>query len=239
VSVVTTPPLVPDLSGVEEQSTPEQARARVERIRAGLPVYMQMRRDIADAYIRRDWVALEYDSWSEYLEGEFGGLPGRLVAAERQVAVAEFREAGMSIPAIAAAVNAGVATVHRDLTAAFPNGKPETVVGTDGKRYAAVLPPREGAPTDAPSPGPVADPVQVASESVRPADPAAGDERAQRRQELVRKVRGAVRVLEGLSDADADDIAADDACILELEQVVDDLSALVWGLRRRPSGGAR
>lgn len=124
-----------------EQSTVPEARARAERIRAGLPVFVQMRRDIADAYGRRDWATLGYDSWEQYLDSEFGGQLRRLVGAERREAVAEYREAGMSSRAIAKAVGASQSAVRNDLAQLSTSTQlPDRVVGRDGKDRPAARP---------------------------------------------------------------------------------------------------
>lgn len=124
-------------------STPEEARRRAEKIRAGLVSYVQTRAAIAEAWARRDWKTLGYDSWEAYLGEEFGEELRRLTGDERREAVREFREQGMSTRAIAGAVKAGQSTVRDDLKAAEVSGSTHlttTVAGTDGKTYSAKKP---------------------------------------------------------------------------------------------------
>lgn len=151
-------PAVPDLLGTSpadlaqlDASAPvatlDEARGRAERIRAGLESYTQMRQDIADAYARRDWAALDYPTWFAYLEGEYGAELKRLTRDERRQAVTDLREQGLSKRAIAAAVGADEKTVRNDLSGA-ENSAPDSVTGADGKTYPASRPPFPG-PSDA------------------------------------------------------------------------------------------
>lgn len=103
------------------------ARARADRIRQGLEALAP---DIVAAWNARDWEALGYGSWNEYVVGEFGGQL-RLGRAERQEAVRELRQAGMSTPAIATTLGISNAQAWRDATS--PNVEvPDRVIGLDG-----------------------------------------------------------------------------------------------------------
>jgi hypothetical protein len=172
MTITAAPTAVPDLLGtspadlldtVDEApvATLDEARMRAERIRAGLESYTQMRQDIADAFARRDWLALDYPSWFTYLEGEYGDELKRLTRSERPGAVADLREQGLSQRAIGAALGVSKRTVETDLAqVATSSHLPAAITGTDGKTYAAKRPERP------PFPGP-------ADMSTRPVDPGA------------------------------------------------------------------
>lgn len=115
--------------------TQEQARALTDRIKIAVEGTWQL---IREAYTSRTWAVLGYDTWDAYVSEEFGTARLALPREERAETVASLREAGMSIPAIATATRLGVGTVHRSLSAPFPNGKgdqPQAVTGLDGKSY--------------------------------------------------------------------------------------------------------
>lgn len=123
------------------QATHEQARQRAEIIRLGLVSYVHTREAIAQSYACRDWAALGYDSWEDYLEAEFDIRRLRLSVDERREAVAAYRIEGMSQPAIAAAVGVSQSTVRDDLAeVSRTTSLPLTVTGSDGKTYAATRP---------------------------------------------------------------------------------------------------
>lgn len=128
---LTTPGPVADLT---------TARQRAERIRTDLVTYARMRQDIADAYAQRDWAALDYASWYEYLQGEFGQELQQLARSreDRQLAVGDLRGQGLSTRQIAAVAGVDAKTVRNDLAAApaeVPDGR---VTGSDGKSYPAL-----------------------------------------------------------------------------------------------------
>lgn len=107
------------------------ARERVDRIKA---LVGAARSDIIDSYRQRDWIALGYDSWDGLCSAEFGTVL-RLSIEDRQQAVAELSDAGMSSRAIGAALGVGIGTVSRDLSG-VPNGTPaRPTTGLDGKTY--------------------------------------------------------------------------------------------------------
>lgn len=125
MTIVTTPPAVPDLLGTSPadltyqrdlpQSTATEANERAARIRDGLDSYTAMRQDIADAYSAQDWLALEYGSWPEYVMAEFGPELQRLARGDRRQAVADRRAEGMSMRQIGRAVGISAEQVRRDL----------------------------------------------------------------------------------------------------------------------------
>lgn len=124
----------------------DEARAIVNRVRQCVAV---ANAEIKRLYQGRAWIPLGYGSWEAMCLAEFGDRQVRLSRPERQEAVAELSDAGMSTRAIGAAVGAGQATVLRDLHAGEPNGspaddevidaeiveEPPPVTGRDGKHY--------------------------------------------------------------------------------------------------------
>lgn len=94
------------------EMTPDEARQVTDRIRTALGVAWEL---VADAYRRRAWAALGFESWDAYTSAEFGAARLKLPREERQEVVASLRDAGLSIRAIAAATGHDAATVHRDL----------------------------------------------------------------------------------------------------------------------------
>jgi hypothetical protein len=97
---------------------------------------------IVEAYQRRVWEPLGYDSWDSYCRVELGSTRLRLPAEERHEAVRSLRSAGLSTRAIASATGQPRTTVHRAF-AGVPNGTPghcgspgqTSVTGLDGKSY--------------------------------------------------------------------------------------------------------
>lgn len=91
---------------------PDEARSLTEQIKTLLGASWEM---VKQAYQRRAWAALGYDSWDHYCAAEFGSTRLKLPREERQEAVASLRDAGLSIRAIAATGIASKQTVERDL----------------------------------------------------------------------------------------------------------------------------
>lgn len=156
MTIVTTPPQLPDLLGAAPAdlvdrdadapvATADEARQRADRIRAGLPSYVQMRQDIADAFARRDWQALGHASWFEYLAIEYGDLLKQLAhdRDQRRQMVHDLRAQGMSTRQIGERAGVSDMQVRRDLQVrpdvAPGESKPEPgrVTGSDGKSYPA------------------------------------------------------------------------------------------------------
>lgn len=146
-NIVTAPPQVPDLFGASPAdlvdrwtevplATAEEARERAEQIRAGLPGYVRIQQLIADSFARRDWKALDYGSWAEYLMAEFGPELLRLKRADRREAVKDLRDTGMSTRQIAKATGVGQSTVRDDLQLSG-NHSPERITGEDKKSHPA------------------------------------------------------------------------------------------------------
>jgi hypothetical protein len=89
------------------------ARAITDRIRSAMGDLMA---EVVKAYIGRVWVALGYQSWADYIKGEFNHAPLWLPRDERKAVVELLRGQGMSTRAIGPAVGVDQATVVRDLS---------------------------------------------------------------------------------------------------------------------------
>lgn len=116
------------------------ARERADRIRTGLTALAP---DILAAWTAKDWLALGYASWTEYVVGEFGG-PLRLGRTERKQVVADMREIGMSTRAIGTALGVNHSTIVRDEDAgAFapppPDSSPDLTVEVDTNELVAAV----------------------------------------------------------------------------------------------------
>lgn len=115
--------------------TPEDARVLTDEIRVQMDAIAPL---VTRAYKGRAWIALGYESWPEYVAGEFGG-PLRLGREDRKQVVAELRQAGLSTRGIGEALGVSNSTVHGDLGEVF-DSEQVPVTGTDGKAYSATRP---------------------------------------------------------------------------------------------------
>ena len=88
----------------------QEARNRAGMIRNYLQGLWPL---IAKAYREQDWLALGYDSWDDYVAGEFDTARWKVHKAERAPVVTMLRSAGMSTRAIAAATGESQSTVQR------------------------------------------------------------------------------------------------------------------------------
>lgn len=129
--------VIADLTADEAQALTERIKVQAENLWA----------DITEAYRRRAWAVLGYETWDAYTAAEFGSLRLRLPREERQEIVCSLRESGMPIRAIASATGADAKTVQADLKSPVGNShtSPTTVTGTDGKKHPAKKP-TEGKP---------------------------------------------------------------------------------------------
>jgi hypothetical protein len=137
---------------IVQASTAEEARTRADRIRTGMRVLAEWQADVIAAYASRDHVALGYETWDAYLDGEYGEHRVRLPRDQRREIVAGMSAAGMSSRAIGAAVGSSYATVQRDLEATDTNvsvGEPRTVLSLDGRERPAVREPAADEVVDA------------------------------------------------------------------------------------------
>ena len=114
------------------------ARQLTDKIRAGLEGVYQL---IIEAFQRRIWVALGYNSWDEYVRREFGNLALRPPLEARDEVIQSMRDAGMSLRSIGTATQMHYSTVSKQLDKAgveesTPRENPSTnVIGQDGKVY--------------------------------------------------------------------------------------------------------
>lgn len=111
----------------------DTARQLTDRIKVALEGTWLL---IQEAYTSSAWAVLGYDSWDAYCTAEFGSARLRLPREERQEVVASLRESGLSVRAIASATGINKETVSRDLQVSGTQ-TPASIVGTDGKTYAA------------------------------------------------------------------------------------------------------
>jgi hypothetical protein len=123
--------------------TREEAEAITSRILAGANVIWGL---IADAYQRRAWAVLGYETWDEYLDGEMGGAPLSLPREKRKEAVVSLRGAGLSLRAIASATGTNHQTVANDLaevkaeaSTSEPAGAVEELDSTQAARLTELL----------------------------------------------------------------------------------------------------
>lgn len=90
----------------------DEARALTDRIRLG---FIDLEGLITEAFTRRAWTALGYNSWNAYYAAEFTDALPRLSTGNRRQLVGTLHDAGMSTRAIAATTGASRNTVKDDL----------------------------------------------------------------------------------------------------------------------------
>lgn len=108
------------------------ARARAGQIRSGITNYIHTLGVIAQAYQERDWETLGYESWQQYVDGEFPAARLGIPAEYREKAMVDLRLAGLSTRAIAPVVGVHHSTVARQVS---QDATPEPIQGVDGKTY--------------------------------------------------------------------------------------------------------
>jgi hypothetical protein len=147
-----------------EVATREAAASRAAHIRAGIGAYLTTLAHISTAYAQRDWVALGYESWDAYVNGEYSEHRLKLSPEHRQKAVAELRLAGMSTRAIGSTLGVDAKTVRNDLNPGGENSPPAApVTGADGKSYAPSRPiPPGQSPTQVAAVPQIPDPIPAA-----------------------------------------------------------------------------
>jgi hypothetical protein len=95
--------------------------------------------DLGRAYQRRAWIAMGYESFDAYCDGEFSSSRIRLPRVERQRVVNSLSDAGLSQRAIESATGADRKTIRKDLASGGGNSstskRPAKVRGKDGKLY--------------------------------------------------------------------------------------------------------
>lgn len=114
---------------------------------------------VTEAYGRRAWQSLGYDSWDAYCRTELGTDRLRLTVDERRGVVAEMRSSAMPTRAIGAAIGASEGTVRNDLATAqdYAVDQPERVLSLDGRSRPATPAPT----TSRRSPPPPAPPLRT------------------------------------------------------------------------------
>jgi transposase len=153
-------------------STREEAAARANEIRAGLDSIQALARE---AFERRDWEVLGYESWGAYVSGEYGSH----AKEARQEVMAWLRSTGLSTRAIAAETGMSQPTVSRHLSGdsldespdkqSVTDSSPKAISGRDGKIYPAPAP--RPVPSLEPEPAPTPRPktkTKAAKPSRRP-----------------------------------------------------------------------
>lgn len=108
----------------------EVAEVRADAIRTGMEGVWSL---IEKAWLARDWEALGYASWDDYVEGEFGTARIRLPREEETEVIESMRAVGMSGPAIAAATGVSEPTVRRKVAGSSNDEAATHITGKDGK----------------------------------------------------------------------------------------------------------
>lgn len=93
------------------QCTEATARALTDQLRQSLSLSWEL---LVEAYQRRAWAALGYESWDAYTDAELGETRLRLPREQRREVVASMTEAGMSTRAIGSALGVADQTVRAD-----------------------------------------------------------------------------------------------------------------------------
>src|SRR5262245_47698596 len=106
------------------------AHRRAETIREGIVGFARAKEAIAEAYEHRDWITLGYTSWEQYCEKEFSARRLKLNRSERGEAIEAFRELGMSVREIGAALDLPKSTVQDALKPPPPRPDPDTTQTT-------------------------------------------------------------------------------------------------------------
>lgn len=115
----------------------DDAQELTTRIRASVQELWPL---LVEAFQRRAWVALGYESWNAYCDTELRGMRPAIDRTERQAHALEMRQAGMSLPAIASALGVSLGTAHADTQAFSSESLPTEIQGADGKTYASTRP---------------------------------------------------------------------------------------------------
>lgn len=130
--------------------TLDEAITLTEKIRVSVA---DLEWKIVQAYYGQAWKVLEYESWDDYVQGEFKQAPLALPREDRKTQVASLRQQGLSLRAIGAVTGTDHKTVQNDLAATGGNSpvQPDRIVGLDGKERPSTRPPSEtGTQNDTP-----------------------------------------------------------------------------------------
>ena len=131
---------------VQRDLTARQARALTDRIKSTVGDLMIL---VAKAWQGRVWIALDYESWADYIKGEFSHAPLSLPREERRAVVSLLRGQGMSTRAIGSATGTDEKTVRNDLAGAefsAPESEDVPITGLDGKSYTVTCTKPENSP---------------------------------------------------------------------------------------------
>ena len=131
------------------------ARVITDKIRGSMGDLMEL---IGRAWIGRVWLALGYQSWADYIKGEFDRAPLHLPRDERRAVAALLRGQGMSTRAIGAAAGVDQKTVVNDLATEENSSvvPPDKIIGLDNKERPA-HPPKPKPKPDVPKPAELTD----------------------------------------------------------------------------------
>lgn len=142
-------------NSVQNELTEGEARALTDQIIETTETLWGL---ISEAYQKRAWAALGYESWEDYVSCEFGSERLSVSRTERPSVVGILREAGLSFRAISDVTGDAVSTCHRALEALEDEGEMtgevvelDSVRGKDGKNY---KPKRPAAERTKPKPSP-------------------------------------------------------------------------------------
>ncbi len=122
----------------------DTAHGRTARIKELLGVAQgtldQVQMEIASAYRERDWEALGYECWADYVTAEYELAKVRLPRADRKSIAASLKANGMSTRAIASALGVSQSTARREVSdePGESDDSGEFVQGEDGKTYGQV-----------------------------------------------------------------------------------------------------
>lgn len=96
---------------------------------------------IKKAYAEKDWLAMNHDTWEEYVEREVPVLQRLALDKPTRLRVhRELAESGMSSRAIGAATGVSHDTVHRDTAGVRNLTGDKAIQGRDGKTYTPPAP---------------------------------------------------------------------------------------------------
>lgn len=121
----------------ERDLTADEARSITQEIRQNVA---ELELKLVRAYQGRAWLALGYDTWDDYIAGEFRSAPLALPREERRAAVQSLRGWGLSTRAIASATGTPQRTIADDVrlsgnrsVIANANDGAAPVTGLDGR----------------------------------------------------------------------------------------------------------
>lgn len=109
-----------------DQCSESTARALTDQLRQSLAISWEL---LVEAYQRRAWAALGYESWDAYTDAELGETRLRLPREQRREVVQSMTEAGMSVRAIGSALGVSKNTVTADQVS--QTGTPDEVVDAE------------------------------------------------------------------------------------------------------------